>query len=466
MNRSLRRLSHLFLLAFALIAGGAGYWGLVTRTVLVTRQDNPRAVLAEQEIRQGQIVDRDNRPLVLSAPAETPAGTYTRETLYPVVAPVVGFYSITHGRGGIEDVFQTTLHGDRFVSPLEGWLNSLLHRSQVGGDVQLTISLPLQQAARATLDGRRGAIVIINAANGDVLAMDSLPTYDPNTLDKMWNSLRADPAAPLLNRATQALYQPGSVLEPVILGEAVNSGMVAPTDATTAPSAAQFSGGTLPCAIDPGSAISTYAIAFEWACPGPFQALGKEMGLADLQREPNDFGLNEVPHFDLPVAAAASQPAEDDAAAAAIGQGFLTVTPLHMALVAAAFSNHGRMPAPRLVSAIRAPGQTWTPLASPDLPRGTISANSSEVIKELMSEAVTSGAARAAAQPGREIYGHVGLALTGPGRAFNTWFIGFTYSDAHTPIAVAILLEDTRASTDASHIGGLLLAQAAALIDK
>jgi hypothetical protein len=83
-----------------------------------------------------------------------------------------------------------------------------------------------------------------------------------------------------------------------------------------------------------------------------------------------------------------------------------------------------------------------------------------------MGDAVTSGAAHAAFQPASQIYGHSGLALTGPGPAFNTWFIGFTYSSNHTPIAVAILLEDTRDTPAASHIGGLLLAEAAALVDQ
>lgn len=466
MSKSLRRLAHLFLLAFALVAGGSGYWGLVSRDALVTRQDNPRAVLAEEEIHQGQIVDRNQRPLVVSMPSPARPDIYIRQTLYPETAPVVGFYSITHGTGGVESAFETTLHGDRFVTPLDGWLDSLLHRSQVGGDVQLTISLPVQQAARQALNGRRGAIVVLNAASGDVLALDSLPTYDPNTLDTTWDSLRADPAAPLLNRATQALYQPGSVLQAVILGEAVNSRTLQPDDAWNGPSAANFSSGMLPCTIEPAEQPMTYAAAFEWGCPGPFQALGARMGLPNLRIAADDFGLDEAPRFDLPVAASPSLPPEGDPTTAAIGQGQLTVTPLHMALVAAAFANHGQMPAPRLVSAIRPPSQGWTPLASPDTPRGTISAASADVIKGLMRDTVVSGAAGAASQPGRDIYGHAGLALAGPGRVFNTWFIGFTYSDDHTPIAVAILLENTRDVPAISRIGGLLLAETAAVVDK
>lgn len=466
MIRSLRRLTRLFLLAFVLIAGGLGYWGLISQTALTTRQDNPRAVLAEQQVQQGEIVDRDDRVLVESTPIQSGQNTYTRSTLYPETAAVVGFYSLRHGTGGIESVFQTTLHGDRFISPFDGWLNGLLHRRQVGGDVRMTLSLPIQQAAREALNGRRGAIVIMNAANGDILAMDSLPTYDPNTLDEKWDSLRADPAAPLLNRATQALYQPGSVLQGVILGEAINTGAAKPSDPRTGPSSAQFLNGVLPCAMDPGIPLPTYADAFVWGCPGPLQALGGLMGLADLQRGFSDFGLAEAPRFDLPVASAQNRPQTDDAANTAIGQGQLTVTPLHMALVAAAFANHGQMPAPRLVSAIRPPGQGWAPMATLATPRGTISGDSADAVKSLMRDSVISGAALAASQPQREIYGHTGLALAGPGPAFNTWFVGFTYTDSRTPLVIAVLLEDTRDAATASHIGGLLLAEAAALADK
>lgn len=467
MIHSLSRLTRLFLLAFVVIAAGLGYWGLASQQSLTRRQDNPRLVLAEERIHQGDIVDRDGRPLVTSIPTDAGNDTFTRETLYPETAPVVGFYSLRHGTGGIESAYESTLHGDRFVSPFDTWLDGVLHRPQVGGDARLTLSLPLQQAARSALNGRSGAIVVINAATGDILAMDSLPTYDPNTLDRDWDSLRADPAAPLLNRATQALYQPGSILEGVILGEALNTGVAAADDTWNGLASARFNGGTLPCATPTNITPGTYADAFIWSCPGTLQALGRQMGTGDLTQTFSDFGLTDAPPFDLPVAVTgATSTAAEDPANMAIGQSRLTVTPLHMALVAAAFSSRGQIPAPRLVSAIRPPSQNWADIAAPAARRGTISGDSAEIVKGLMRESVLSGAAQAASQPGREIYGNSGLALAGPAQEFNVWFIGFVYADNHTPIAISVLLEHTRDTQAAGKIGGLLLAEAAALAEK
>jgi peptidoglycan glycosyltransferase len=305
--------------------------------------------------------------------------------------------------------------------------------------------------------------VVIDAASGGVLAMDSLPTYDPTTLDDTWDRLRADPSAPLLNRATQALYQPGSVLQSVVLGEAVNNGAIRPQDAWSGRTAGRFQGASLPCASNQVFAVQTYADAFMWGCPGAIQSLGGLLGLDDLKRSYSDFGLEEAPPFDLPVAVCA-QPTEDDPETAAIGQGRLTVTPLHMALVAAAFANHGQMPAPRLVSAIRPPGQGWQPTPTSATPRGTISSASADMIKALMQQAVESGAAHAASSTQRRIYGYTGLALTGPGFNFNTWFVGFTYDDSDRPVAIAILLEGSQDAERAARIGGQLLAEAAILL--
>jgi peptidoglycan glycosyltransferase len=324
--------------------------------------------------------------------------------------------------------------------------------------------MPIQQAAHAELSGHSGAIIVMNAATGEILGMDSQPSYDPNTLDSAWDRLRQDPSAPLLNRTTQALYQPGSALQVVVLGEALNSGRVTLADTWAGGTSVRLANASLPCA-ESSLAANTFADAFIGGCPGAFQALGGILGAKVLQSGFSDFGLGQTTTFDLPVAVSGSGSilSPEEAGAAAIGQSRLTVTPLQMVLVCAAFANHGQIPVPRLVEAIRPPGGGWTAGPAQATPRGTISRASVDAIVGLMRDTVLSGAARAAYSPERAIYGHASLALAGPGDAFNTWFMGFTYDDQQTPIAIVVLLENSRDADAASKMGASLLLQAVKL---
>jgi peptidoglycan glycosyltransferase len=131
-----------------------GYWGVVSQESLATRQDNPRRVLAEQSIRQGEIVDRDGTTLVASLPGEV-EGQYVRRYLYPEAAPVVGYYSLRHGTGGIENSFATTLHGERFLTPAQVWISRCT--GPRSGDASVTVSLPIQRtvARRSRASGAR-----------------------------------------------------------------------------------------------------------------------------------------------------------------------------------------------------------------------------------------------------------------------------------------------------------------------
>jgi peptidoglycan glycosyltransferase len=464
MISALRRLSAAFLLAFAVIGIALGYWDVIQRDELDNRQDNPRRVFEEQSLHRGDILDRRGT-LIVTSTLDSARGIYTRRYLYPEAASVTGYYSLQHGSGGIEGSLDQVLRGDTFLTPSQQAIDRLLHRPRAGGDVRLTISLPIQQAARAELTGHSGAIILMNAATGEILAMDSQPGYDPNTLDTAWDKLRQDPSAPLLNRSTQALYQPGSALQAVVLGEALNSGRVTLADTWDGGTSARLANASLPCASDGPLAANTFAGAFVGGCPGAFQALGVILGAAAVQSGFSDFGLGETTAFDLPVAISTvgSTLSPDEAGAAAVGQSRLTVTPLQMVMVGAAFANHGQIPAPRLVQAIRPPGGSWAPDPAQATPRGTISRASIDAINSLMRDTIVSGAARSAYSPQRAMYGHVGLALAGPGDAFNTWFIGFTYDDQQTPIAIVVLLENSRDADAASKMGGSLLLQAAKL---
>lgn len=457
MTGAIQKLTYTLLAAFTAVALVLGYWNVLEGGELLAREDNPRRVLDELRIRRGEIVDRNGTVIVTSI-TDPETGFAERVYPYPEVAPAVGYYSQRYGTAGIEAAFDGVLRGDETSqSVLRRLSRYLLHQPPEGGDVRLTLDVGLQQAVEAALAGQRGAIVVIGVPSGEILAMASAPTFDPNTLTDAWESLRDDPSAPLLNRATQGRYQPGTSLQSVLAGGALNVRAASMSEPWSGPLTSVVAQSELPCAVAEPD-VETLADAYLAACPAPFVTLTQRIGADRLAALLEDYGLLEAPGFVLPAEAdneewEATEPALP---LTAIGQSDLVVSPLQMALVAASFAQGGQVPAPRLVLATRLPGSGWVAVPAQGHPQGTISPTNAALVAELMRESVAQGGAQAASSADVPVYGHSGLALSSEGM-YNGWFIGFVNTGESTAIAVAVLLEDVESAEEAAWVGGYTL---------
>lgn len=458
MIANLRRLTALFVAGFAVTSLAVAYWSVVRSEGLLARDDNPRRVDAELAIARGQIFDRRGTSLARSVPDED--GVLARDYPYPKVAPVVGYYSLRYGVGGVEAAYDDVLRGEAFLTPAQIVTNRWLHRDPVGGDVRLTIDLDRQQAAEAALAGERGAVVLVEVPSGEVLALASSPTYDPNQLDEEWDALREDDAAPLVNRVTQGLYAPGAALQTVLLGAGLNAGVVELEqvfeDAEAL--AVEVGGVAVRCGATPTDAVWTLLDAYRWACASPFETVGYTLGRERIDGALTDFGLGASPAMGLPpeLVADVQPPAEANLSELALGQGDLAVTPLQMALVAAAVANHGEAPPLRMVDAVRPPGGEWKEVPGEGHPRAAISRASADAVADAMRQAVRSGAASAASLADVPVSGHAGLAVAADG-TLNAWFIGFAPDDAGNYLAIAVLVENAEDAGDAARVGGEVL---------
>jgi len=204
---SIMRLLRALLIGFAAVALALGYWQVLRAPQLVVRADNPRRVQAERQVQRGRLLDRNGAVLAYSLPRRDPDNkmVFQRHYAERAAAHLVGYYSLRYGTGGCEAVFDPILRGERTL------LQALLHRPQRGADVTLSAHLAAMRVADAALEGHIGALVALDITNGEILAMVSHPSYDPNRLEAQWEDLVADPAAPLLNRATQGLYPVGDL---------------------------------------------------------------------------------------------------------------------------------------------------------------------------------------------------------------------------------------------------------------
>jgi penicillin-binding protein A len=466
MTRAVFKLGRVLLIAFALIAFALAYWGLAARQSLLAREENPRLIVEEQRTRRGMIVDRNGEPLAQSILTSVDGGIMAREYPSPAAAPVIGYYSIRHGASGIEGFYDELLSGVYQIAPSEQTIRQILHQPQVGGDVQITIDYAVQEAAADLLRGHTGAIVLARVSDGEILAMASAPTYDPNRLEASWDSLQDDPSAPLLNRATQGLYQPGTILQTVLIGTALDHGVTLPTTIWNEQPGTQVDGTLLPCAAASQS-IDTFTEAFLYACPAPMQLLTTQINARRLNASLQAFGLLDAPGIMLP--ATSSGPVtflDDDLFMIATGQGDLTVTPLQMAQVAAGFANHGEIPAFRIVRASRTPGGEWQTTPDEGLPRGMISRTSADTVTSLMRDSVLYGASSPASFLDARVFGHTGLAVAGPEGQLDAWFIGFATRPDGRTVAVAVLLENEPDAATAARIGGEALKAALESLDE
>ncbi|MGH2593023.1 MAG: penicillin-binding transpeptidase domain-containing protein [Anaerolineae bacterium] len=445
MPDSINRISALLLIAFALLIGALGYWA-ASGPSLTAREDNPRRVLDERRILRGAILDRDGAVIVQTVGQP---GAYARHTLYPDAAPFIGYYSINYGTSGVEQAFDGTLRGTAGVDPLQARVDRLLHVSPSGRAVQLTIDLDVQRTADALLAkrGRTGAIVVLSVPAGDILALSSQPTFDPNTLDDNWDTLRANPSAPLLNRATQGQYQPGTALQPILLGEALRRGAAALDDTPEFPvSPLRIDGRELMCRDT--TDVVTLVDAFRAACPAPFADLGAVLGSDALWNIAARWGLTATNATGIQSTApiTRSLPLTDTRALRefAAGQGPLTMTPLQMAVVAAALAARGEMPAPRIVSGTQSIAGSWQ-LADRSLTRRVLPSGTGEQVAAAMRQS-------------DNLAWHAGIGLSGPARLL--WFIGFTPID-RPKYAIAVLIEagadELGSDQDAFAIGQVLL---------
>jgi peptidoglycan glycosyltransferase len=327
MTGNIQRLAQAILLGFALIAASLFYWQVARSPGLVVREDNPRLVQAELRVRRGRLFDRHGEILADSDLLPDPTGlANVVQRRYPQseVPHVAGYYSLRYGTGGAEAAFDSTLRGQ--LTPLD----QLLHRAQVGHDVALSIDLAAQRAADQALGERRGAVVLLDVATGEVLTLVSHPAYDPATLDEDWDVLSADPDAPLLNRATQGVYAVGDLAQLVGLTGLLSAGITTPPDPQST---------SLEEMLAPLSDSGYLATA-------------------------RQLGFDAAPPFDLPTGPGLLPDFQDRGT-----PRDLAVTPLHMARLAAAIADEGQMPVPTLAypAAVSAPDRAFAPAVAASL---------------------------------------------------------------------------------------------------
>jgi cell division protein FtsW (lipid II flippase) len=352
----------LLIVSWAVLALLLGWWALYRSPVLVSRTDNPRMAIMSADSPRGQIVDREGTILADTVGQQ---GDYSR--LYPSqpAAPVVGYSQIEYGQAGIERSMDGVLRGT--VGPFDlsfWWSHISTGRPPYGFDVRLTIDAELQSAAYAALQDQTGAIVILDAASGEILTLASSPTFDPNHIAEDWESLVERTDSPLINRATQAAYQPGTSLGPLLLAWGLDHDLIDPAQAMIDSQRQVRVGDQFLACLQATQAEVRLGVveAVLQGCPQASVVLGERIGADSFADFLAGFMLDQPLDLRLPLVDTPDVPLPEDAQALALesaGQGNLTITPLHLARALAALVNGGRMPALRVVQSVTQPNGQW-----------------------------------------------------------------------------------------------------------
>jgi peptidoglycan glycosyltransferase len=457
MNRPIVRLYGLVVVLFALLVGFTSRWTIFQASALRTNSLNQRMRLQQERVDRGPVLAADGT--VLAHSVRGPEATYERR--YPTgaeFAQAIGYSYVDLGRTGLELYRNAPLEGQT-SSGLQTILDELQGRSDSGDEIVTTLDPQAQRAALAALGGHQGAVVALDPRSGAVRVMASTPSYDPNDMRSPATAKRVtgDPEAPLVNRATEYGYAPGSTFKIVTATAAIDTGEFTPSSTLSGRNDILVSG--VPLSNDENESFGqlTLTQALAKSVNTVWAQVAERVGKGTMARYMSRFGFDARPHLDYPAEEMSASgeylhehgrehmlsPTSPlvDVGRMGIGQDKLQVTPLQMAEVAAAVANHGRLMVPHLTKRIVNPEGGTVEEIAPRLQSVVMKPSTAAAITTMMEAVVNEGTGEPARIPGVQVAGKTGTAETEIGTAINNvWFIAFAPA-ANPTVAIAVTLK-------------------------
>jgi penicillin-binding protein A len=462
-NTPIARLFGLIVLLFALLVAWTSRWTVFEASSLNNNPLNARVLIDELRIKRGRIIADDGAVLARSVPK--PGGTWGR--YYPtsqVFSQAVGYSIAAAGRAaGLEQSRGDALRG------LQTGLTSIfgqLSKQRVGDDVYTTLDPKAQQVAIQQLQGQAGSVVALDPRTGAVKVMYANPTYDDNNPTTQSHQF---------NNSTQAGYPPGSTFKVVTATAALDTGKYTPNSMVNGKSPITVSG--VPLANDNNQTFGdidlttalTFSVNTVWA------QVAESLGRGTMTKYMKRFGFYSRPPLDYPAneinisrpwtSGTPSHPyvpgsPNEDIGRIAIGQGGLLVTPLQMAMVAAAVANNGTLMKPRFTNKIVDQDGRTVRTINPSVYSQVMKPSTAQALAQMMKKVVDEGTGTAAQLNGIDVAGKTGTAQVGivGSNLTQPWFIGF--APVQDPkVAVAVTVERSQGG-----FGGTVAAPIAAAV--
>ncbi|WP_330297465.1 peptidoglycan D,D-transpeptidase FtsI family protein [Streptomyces sp. NBC_00503] len=471
MNKPLRRISIFCGLLILALLVRTNWLQYVEAADLSTRKENRRVQIAQYATERGNIIVQGNP---ITGSATTDGSDYKYKRTYadgPLWSPVTGYASQAFGSTQLESLEDQILTGNDDRLFFDRTIGMFTGEKRAGGNVVTTLNAAAQKAAFEKLGEKKGAVAAIDPRTGAILALVSTPSYDPSAFagnskadEKAWVALKDSEDKNLVNRALRETYPPGSTFKVVTAAAALENNVVSDINAPTDTPEPYLLPDTKTPMVNHANGCEKASLneALRVSCNSVFANMGAKVGRDNMVKTAEKFGFNND-KIDTPVRAFASvydktmdKPGN---ALSSIGQFNTAATPLQMAMVTAAIANDGKLMKPYMVDQLESPNLDVIEKHEPQEMSRPVSAANAQKIQQMMVNVVENGTGTTARIKGTVVGGKTGTAQHGEGNKKRpyAWFISYAENpDGSSPIAVAVVIEDS--SADREDISGSGLA--------
>ena len=453
-KKSMIRIFGLLTVLFLITGGYLLKIAVVDSDTMITNSYNPRVNAEDHSIRRGDIKDINGNVLAYS---QKEGDTYVR--YYndgENCAHVLGYTGM--GKAGVEASQNFTL--ENISHEISQRLSAFLTGNEVvGNSVVLTIDSYLQEIATNLLGNNKGAVVVTEVSTGRIVCMVSKPNYDPQTIADDWETLRQDENSPILNRATQGLYPPGSTFKIITAVAAMRHMSDWQSFTYTCTGEETFPDKVIHCFNEKAHGEVDMQEAFAQSCNCYFAALADKMGNEALAETAQQMGFGQKSIFDMPSStssfALTADSTESELVETSIGQGKTLVTPLFMANLVSAIANGGTAMQPYIVDHVEDENGETISTHLPQMGETLFSQEEVEQLRSMMIGVVETGTGTQADSDYFQVAGKTGTAEN-EGENDHLWFVGF--APAEDPqYAVAVIAENARGGNHPSVIARKML---------
>ena len=421
------------------------YFNITQAKTLVNSPYNIRQNAFAERIIRGSITDKNGTVL-----AETQVGEDGQEQrVYPfgaIFAHVLGYSNDDVGKSGLEAVEYSELvtsnafFGEKLLDAFQGKKNQ-------GDTVVTTLDANLQQAAYQALGENKGAILVMEASTGKILAMVSGPSYDPNQIANEWSALNSNHEnSPLLNRATQGLYAPGSTFKLLTALEYIREYPDYAQYSYFCEGAIQYQDITIQCFDHTAHGLEDLRSSFANSCNSSFANIGLLLNRESYRKTAEELLFNHklpsVLDYSKGSFVVDNTTSDGEMMMTAMGQGNTLVSPYHMALILQSVANGGTLMEPYLVEKVTNHTGTEIRKNVPKSYKRLMSSEEAFQLKEYLKAVVDEGTAMLLTGQPYTVAGKTGTAeysMT-DGEKMHSWFVGFTNVD-NPELVISVLIE-------------------------
>lgn len=460
MKKSMKRVFWILVVLFFLLLGTMFKLVAHDRQSIASNSYNARLGYGNEDFKRGTIYDSNGNVM-----AESVKNGDGYERTYPygeAAAHITGYTG--SGAAGIEAVENFNLLG--LNNEVSQRVKKLFRDNELtGDDVYLTVDMDIQKLAYDLLGNNKGAAVVMDPTTGRVIAMASTPSFDPNTVREDWGELSTNEDSPMLNRATQGLYPPGSTFKIVTALTAMRNMSDLDNFVFKCEGEVDFGDKIIHCFNSKVHGVISIDDGMAYSCNCLFSSLGMEVGSAKLRETADALHMNSDITFDLPlsdtIVSLTRLSSSSELAETSIGQGKTLVTPLYMAMLISSVANDGVMMQPYMIEKIsNGEGETRTTTV-PKVLDTVMTPAEADRLTEMLTEVINRGTGTAAKLRGYQAAGKTGTAENS-GEYDHSWFVGFA-TDDNPQVSVAVVLENVSGSARATPIGAKLMQ---AVLDK